>query len=71
MSLADELLADLEEGDDNLETNDAEEPEEVTEVTDIVMEVDTSRHSVRSVAKLRDSKEVRRLILFNIFKICS
>ena len=51
MSLADELLADLEEGGDNLETNpDAEEPEEVTEVTeDIVMEVDTGRNSVRSV----------------------
>ena len=67
MSLADELLADLEEGGDNLETNDAEEPEEVTEVTDIVMEVDTSRHSVRSVAKLRDSKEVRRNLFNSVF----
>lgn len=60
MSLADELLADLEEGGENLETQDIEQ-EDVTEVSDTVMEVDTTKHSVRSVAKLRDSTEVRNL----------
>ena len=58
MSLADELLADLEEeGGDEVGVAamglDAI-PEEVEEVQ---MEVDTS-HSVKSVAKLRDSEQV-------------
>ncbi|CAI9718804.1 Hypothetical predicted protein [Octopus vulgaris] len=61
MSLADELLADLEEGGENLETQDIEQ-EDVTEVSDTVMEVDTTKHSVRSVAKLRDSTELKYVL---------
>ena len=60
MSLADELLADFEDDD-----HDVEEPEteaqmfELAEVEDVAMEQEqVNKNSVRSIAKLRDSEEV-------------
>lgn len=60
MSLADELLADLEEGGDALGETETEALTELTEVEDVIMETDMlkGRNSVRSVAKLRDSDQV-------------
>lgn len=58
MSLADELLADLEEvgeaEDEHLLLLDAP----VQEVDDIPMETDTKLQSVRAIAKLRDCEQV-------------
>ena len=60
MSLADELLADLEDVGEEAEQPDQEAPEEVPEVTtEVSMEVDNLQKSVRNIAKLRDSIEVR------------
>ena len=59
MSLADELLADLEEGGEDVEVPEAAEPEDVAlELPDVTMEHDAPSDSVRSVAKLRDSEQV-------------
>lgn len=68
MSLADELLADLEEGgeDDIMEDNDGDAAEaEATDVIDDItqeMEMEISATSIRSIAKLRDSKQLTRII---------
>ena len=61
MSLADELLADFEEEGDNHEDNDGEgQMVEMTDVDDVTMETDLNKkNSVRNIAKLRDSEEVR------------
>lgn len=63
MSLADELLADLEEAgeadDEHLLLLDAP----VQEVADIPMEIDTKFQSVRAIAKLRDSDQVNIIFL--------
>ena len=64
MSLADELLADLEDGGDDiadeLQESDQTKLEDIAEeVEDVSMQVDTDKlNSVHSIAKLRDSKQV-------------
>ena len=66
MSLADELLADLEEaGDDPQPEEEQGEVDEVTEVTEVTMETDTQQNTVHSIAKLRDSEEVQ-LTFFSV-----
>lgn len=58
MSLADELLADLEEGGDEAEREIAGNYG-MAEVEDVNMDVSSMKsYSIRSVAKLRDSEEV-------------
>ena len=57
MSLADELLADFEEDEGD---EDVEADAEMTEVTDAALETDYSdKESVKHVAKLRDSQQVK------------
>ena len=69
MSLADELLADLEEIAEEGEELEAinEEDEDIEDVQDIAMDIDTRVDSIKSIAKLRHSKEVwvelNRLVL--------
>ena len=64
MSLADELLADLEEDGPVIESYEDEEDEEndmiedVDDVENINMETSDANNGVRGVAKLRDSFEV-------------
>lgn len=63
MSLADELLADLEENDREDETMDQEEesevPEEKPDIKDVMMEYSTTQiTSVRELCKLRDSHKL-------------
>ena len=62
MSLADELLADLEEGgEDEVETGGAETGDALADIDDVsAMETDSKidAKSVRGVAKLLDSEEV-------------
>jgi hypothetical protein len=66
MSLADELLADLEDAgedeampDDLQEAGIAKTDDLADEVDDVSMQTDTSRgSSIHSIAKLRDSKQV-------------
>ena len=59
MSLADELLADLEDaGEEDTEAGDGNIPNDVDDVEDITMEVDNDEDSIRGIAKLRDSEKV-------------
>lgn len=60
MSLADELLADYEEaGGEAIEDEADIEMTDISEVAEVSEEVDFStKDSVRSVAKLRDSQKV-------------
>ncbi|GFS93217.1 hypothetical protein NPIL_52561 [Nephila pilipes] len=62
MSLADELLADLEDAgeveDEHLYQLDAP----VQEVEDIPMEVDNKFQTIRDIAKLRDSEQLQRVM---------
>ena len=58
MSLADELLADLEEGGEDIEQDEDEVQAEIADVEEITMDMDKQYSSVSCVAKLRDSKEV-------------
>ncbi|CAL1294852.1 unnamed protein product [Larinioides sclopetarius] len=62
MSLADELLADLEEAgeveDEHLYQLDAP----VQEVEDIPMEVENKFQTIRDIAKLRDSEQLQRVM---------
>ncbi|XP_064645196.1 U4/U6 small nuclear ribonucleoprotein Prp31-like [Lineus longissimus] len=63
MSLADELLADLEDGDDEPIEDDLQAlPNDVEDVDEVAMETEVSGDSVRSVAKLRDSDELKRVM---------
>ncbi|GFS15856.1 U4/U6 small nuclear ribonucleoprotein Prp31 [Elysia marginata] len=64
MSLADELLADLEEGGEELDTIEEGDETEINDVDDIGMEIDHqgSSHTVRSVAKLKDSPELEKIL---------
>ena len=62
MSLADELLADLEDAGEEVEQPDQEAPEEVPEVAEVPMAVENLQQSVRNIAKLRDSIEVTSII---------
>lgn len=61
MSLADELLADLEDAGEAEEEQLLQE-DEIEDVEDIAMEVDTSAKSVRSIAKLRDSEQLKQVM---------
>ena len=62
MSLADELLADLEEeGVDEGEQDEQAEVDEVPEVS-VAMEVDTKANSIFSIAKLRDSEQLQEVM---------
>ncbi|XP_013402821.1 U4/U6 small nuclear ribonucleoprotein Prp31-like [Lingula anatina] len=58
MSLADELLADLEDIADEANRDGDEQEDEVEDVEEVAMELDSKQQSVRSIAKLRDSKEL-------------
>lgn len=62
MSLADELLADFE--DDDVEQNVEEEAmDDITEVDEVVPEVDYSnKESVKHIAKLRDGLDLARIM---------
>ncbi|XP_048248665.1 U4/U6 small nuclear ribonucleoprotein Prp31-like isoform X2 [Haliotis rufescens] len=70
MSLADELLADLEEGTEDVGQDDGENVAEVADVEDVVMEPEIQATRVTSVAKLRDSQELAE-IMNNIKKYSS
>lgn len=59
MSLADELLADLEEGGEDAEFD---EEEAVHDIEDVDMLAESHGSSVRSVAKLKDSAELRGIL---------
>ena len=65
MSLADELLADYEEaGGEVIEDEADADLMEVADVAEVAAEVDySSKESVRSVAKLRDSQKVGQVIV--------
>ncbi|XP_076265221.1 pre-mRNA processing factor 31 [Rhynchophorus ferrugineus] len=70
MSLADELLADLEdndhedeEPDDNMEAEQVEEKEEKPDIKQLQMEIDTTQiNSVRELCKLRDSEKLQNVM---------
>ena len=71
MSLAEELLADLEEGGediaDELQESDETKLEDIAEeVEDVSMQVDSDNvNSIHSIAKLRDSRQVLILHSFS------
>ena len=58
MSLADELLADLEEGGEDVDQSDSDMEAEVADIDDIDISDQQQKSNVKSVAKLKDSKEV-------------
>ncbi|KAK0044015.1 U4/U6 small nuclear ribonucleoprotein Prp31 [Biomphalaria pfeifferi] len=65
MSLADELLADLEEGGEELDTIEEEDEESINDIVDDVgMEIDRqgSALNVRSVAKLKESADLAKIL---------
>ena len=67
MSLADELLADLEEGgDEELESGEADCVNAVPDIDDVgsmeTEDADVDQKSVRSVAKLLDGDEVYSIL---------
>jgi len=72
MSLAEELLADLEDGGediaDELQESDQMKLEDIAEeVEDVSMEIDSDKvNSIHSIAKLRDSKQVVILDSFSV-----
>ena len=59
MSLADELLADLEDGaEEDAQQDEGDALGVIPEVEEVVMEMDTKTESLSSIAKLRDSDQV-------------
>lgn len=66
MSLADELLADLEDNDREDDAMEHEEEPEIKEEKlnkDLMMEYDTTQiNSVRELCKLRDSEKLRNIM---------
>ncbi|XP_038064424.1 U4/U6 small nuclear ribonucleoprotein Prp31-like [Patiria miniata] len=64
MSLADELLADLEEiAEEGVEAEAVnDEDEDIQDVDEIGMDVDTKADSITSIAKLRHSKELKNVM---------
>lgn len=62
MSLADELLADLEDAGDNEEEQFFHQDPNIQEVDDIAMEQELQLQSVRTIAKLRDSEQLERVM---------
>ena len=60
MSLADELVADFEEGgEEDPEESDLQDAPELVE--DVTMETEIKQDSVRSIAKLQDSEQVAEI----------
>ena len=64
MSLADELLADLEEGGEDVDEVDSDMEAEVDEIDDVALTTEKPSNSVRNVAKLQDSKEVHWTVVY-------
>ena len=64
MSLADELLADLEEGGEDVDEVDNDMEAEVDEIDDVALTTEKPSNSVRNVAKLQDSKEVHLTVVY-------
>lgn len=62
MSLADELLADLEEGGEDVEQSDSDMEAEIADIDDVAMVSGQSANTVRNVAKLQDSKELAHIL---------
>ncbi|XP_067121619.1 U4/U6 small nuclear ribonucleoprotein Prp31 [Centruroides vittatus] len=62
MSLADELLADLEDAGDNDDEQFFHQDANIQEVDDIAMEPEITLMSVRAIAKLRDSEELEKIM---------
>ncbi|XP_077980440.1 U4/U6 small nuclear ribonucleoprotein Prp31-like [Glandiceps talaboti] len=65
MSLADELLADLEEIAEEQDEPEAEDDQDadIDEVEDVAMEMDTRRgESIHDIAKLRDSQQLKHVL---------
>lgn len=64
MSLADELLADLEEGGEDVDEVDSDMEAEVDEIDDVALTTEKPSNSVRNVAKPQDSKEVHLTVVY-------
>ena len=64
MSLADELLADLEEGGEDVDEVNSDMEAEVDEINDVALTTEKPSNSVRNVAKLQDSKEVHLTVVY-------
>ncbi|PVD38332.1 hypothetical protein C0Q70_00944 [Pomacea canaliculata] len=62
MSLADELLADLEEGGEEVEQSDEDMEAEVADIDEASLTTAKSANTVRNVAKLLDSKELAQIM---------
>lgn len=62
MSLADELLADLEEGGEDVEQPDEDMEAEVADIDDVSITTIKPSNTVRNVAKLQGSKELAQII---------
>ncbi|XP_076458994.1 U4/U6 small nuclear ribonucleoprotein Prp31-like [Babylonia areolata] len=62
MSLADELLADLEEGGEDVEQEDSDMEAEVDDIDDVALTTEKPSNSVKNVAKLLDSKELAQIL---------
>ncbi|KAL8587798.1 U4/U6 small nuclear ribonucleoprotein Prp31 [Nucella lapillus] len=62
MSLADELLADLEEGGEDVEQEESDMEAEVDDIDDVALTAEKPTNSVRNVAKLLESKELAFII---------
>lgn len=62
MSLADELLADLEEGGEDVEQEESDMEAEVDDIDDVALTTEKPSDSVRNVAKLLDSKELAQIL---------
>ncbi|XP_076345141.1 pre-mRNA processing factor 31 [Tachypleus tridentatus] len=62
MSLADELLADLEEAGEAEDDQMLHQDNTVQEVDDVTTDIETHLQSVRSIAKLRDSEQLERVM---------
>ncbi|KAK7498270.1 hypothetical protein BaRGS_00010530 [Batillaria attramentaria] len=62
MSLADELLADLEEGGEDVEQSDDDMEAEVADIDDVSITAVKPTNTVRNVAKLQGSRELAQII---------
>ena len=67
MSLADELLADLEEiAEEGFIDDPDNDKDEDDVIQDVTMEIDTRESSIKSIAKLRDSQKVKKQLSYLI-----
>ncbi|KAK7111722.1 U4/U6 small nuclear ribonucleoprotein Prp31-like [Littorina saxatilis] len=62
MSLADELLADLEEGGEDVDQADSDMEADVDDIDDVDITTEKPSNSVKNVAKLQDSKELAQIL---------